>query len=740
MATLDVCAALAERRHELAVRLSEWAGDGTQPQPGSDAALLLDALCGVSPEIYLPRFEASARHLAEQGGRLEARLAALHRWQEGLAFAIETALAGDLRTLAAAQVWLGSLVSQLAVVIAREYGMVKSRAAEAEATRAERGQKRLLALQRINSAANSTLDLDQTLATAARAVADEMEVDLCAIFLFDDVTRELQLRATNGPMPRAGRHFSMPMGYGYTGWVAEHGHPLLVTDAAADTRFAGEAGAYGEQYHGVLSVPIIFFTVLKLEGVISVLTSRPRAFTGQDVDFLEVVAGQLAMSIENGRLYEQTDEELRRKVHELSTLHRVSALVTSTLVLDNVLRIIVSQAVQLSGADRSILFELDPVSQRLRAVASYGFDEHDMTSASVRIGECCVGRVARSGEPSMQVDCMRNDEGCFLYGQPDAIGDQHAVLCAPLGTVHGRLGALCVFSSQRHMLSAHQLQLVVTFANVAAISMENARLFEQTRQGLRTKEVLLREMHHRVKNNLQQVASILNMQRRRARLPEVEQILLESVDRIQGIAATHDLLSGTQLGVAPMDEIARKIVGIVRGNLVPPQLQIRFHVGAAPYHLPTDQATTLAIILNELIANAIEHGFEGRERGEIRISGARQDDLLLLRVADDGSGLPPGFSIQTAEGLGLQLVRTLVQSNLHGSVQYFETTGDPDLPAPAAMPRSTDPLVPVVHPETTPAAPAPAEAARRWTVAELRFPMASEAPEMEAGTVSVPEA
>src|SRR5207302_10450684 len=102
----------------------------------------------------------------------------------------------------------------------------------------------------------------------------------------------------------------------------------------------------------------------------------------------------------------------------------------------------------------------------------------------------------------------------------------------------------------------------------------NARLFEQTRQGLRTKEVLLREMHHRVKNNLQQVASILNMQRRRAKMPEVEQVLMESVDRIQGIAATHDLLSNTQLGMAPVDEIARKIVGILRGNIVPPHLTV----------------------------------------------------------------------------------------------------------------------------------------------------------------------
>ncbi len=725
---MDVSDALRERERDLRRRLREWTGDEQDPEAGSDAARLLDALCGTPENVYIPGFEASARSLAEQGGRLEARLAGIQRWQEGLAYAIQSVFEHDPQTTIAALTALGSIVSEITVVIAREFQLVYLRRERDDAERARRGTTRLQALQRINSAANSTLDLDQTLSTAAQAVAEEMGVDLCSIFLFDDVSHDLELRATNGPYPRGSRHYTLPISQGYSGWVAEHGHPLIVRDASSDDRFSTEASAYEQLFRGLLSVPIIFFTVLKLEGVISVQTHEPRLFSDEEVNFLEIVAGQLAMNIENGRLYEQTDEELRRKVHELSTLHRVSALVTSTLVLDNVLRIIVSQAVQLSGADRSILFELDPATQRLRAAASYGFDDTDVMSSTIHVGQCCAGRVVRTGEPSMQVDCMRNDEGCFLRGKPDAVDDQHAVLCAPLMTVHGSLGALCVFSSQRHMLSAHQLQLVVTFANVAAISMENARLFEQTRQGLRTKEVLLREMHHRVKNNLQQVAAILNMQRRRAKLPEVEQILVESVDRIQGIAATHDLLSNTQLGMAPLDDIARKIVGIVRGNLVPPHLHIRFHIGAAPYHMPTEHATTLAIILNELIANAIEHGFEGRERGEIRITGARDDHHILLRVADDGRGVPEGFEFQNAEGLGLQLVRSLVQSNLHGSVRMFVVSGSPDLAAGQDSPRLTDPMLPIITPDTsvTDAEKPGSRDERTWTVVELRFPVATE--------------
>src|SRR5260370_10731334 len=110
------------------------------------------------------------------------------------------------------------------------------------------------------------------------------------------------------------------------------------------------------------------------------------------------------MNIETGKIHGQTDEELRRKVHELSTLHRVSALVTSTLVLDNVLRMIASQAVQLTGADRSVLFALDPATQRLRAVASHGFDSTAVLAARPPGCRLFTGRAGPAGRPTLPIE------------------------------------------------------------------------------------------------------------------------------------------------------------------------------------------------------------------------------------------------------------------------------------------------------------------------------------------------
>ncbi|MGE5334455.1 MAG: sensor histidine kinase [Nitrososphaerota archaeon] len=707
----DITEVLRNHEQQLRRRLGELSGFEGSPEDGSDATLLIESLTGLPRALCAQRFEESGRALAMQGGRLEVRIGGIQHWSDALSQVLKEEFAADKDAYIEALTTLLNVTSEACLALARGWQSVMSEQSQQDMETARRGITRMQALQRINAAANSTLDLDQTLATTAQAVADEMGADLCSIYLFDEVTRELALRATNGP--RNASYLTLALGVGYTGYVAEHGRPLLIGNALEDERFANEASAYEVPYAGLLSVPIIFFTAEKLEGVISVQTREPHFFAEEEVSFLEIVAGQLAMSIENGRIYAQTDEELRRRVHQLNTLYRVSTLVASTLVFENVLHTIVAQAVQLSGADRSVLFELDPATQTLSTVATHGFEHLETTRAVVPVGQCCVGRAVQSGSSSLKLDCMRTDTGCFLYGHPEAIDDQHAVLCVPLTARQGPVGSLCIFSSQRHMLNEHQLQLVTTFANVAAIAMENARLFEQTREGLRIKETLLKEMHHRVKNNLTQIAGILNMQRRRAQNPEVQQVLLESVERIQGIAATHDLLSTNLLGVARIDEVARKIAMIVQSNLVPPQMTIRFHIGAIPYYLPTEEATTLAIVVNELIANAIEHGFEGRERGEIRMTAARESDRLVVRVADDGAGLPEG-SAHAAKGLGLQLVRGLVETGLRGRFTLSQVTGNPDIGERSDG--STDPTLGAV----APAGEANGSIAeRRWTIAEF---------------------
>ncbi len=649
--------------------LQRVSGESYGPEKGSDAWVFLNALIdeGEEDQKELQRhFEESGRWLAEQGGLLDGRLESLQRYVDALTNELKQIFQEQAVFLVDAMTRLVHLQSTCAMALMRGYqnGVERKKLESAEA--AQQLEHRLMAVQRINGVSNSAMDLDQTLEITAQIVAEELNVELCSIFFYDDLQRMLTLRATNGSRPFGGIHFTLRLGEGYSGWVADKGRPLIVSDALADANFSAEARAYHTDLHGVIALPIIFFgNAERLIGVISVQSTEPREFTGDEISFVEVVAGIVAINIENGRLYEQTDEQLRRKVHELATIHRVSSIIASTLNLDEVLQFITTQAVHLSGAERSCIFELDEGEQKLHVLAHYGLSSELASNGQISVGQCCAGRSVQTGRPSMAVDCLQNDEHCFLRNDPFISAEIHSVLCVPLKVKQNILGCICIYSNHRHLLSPEQMQLVITFANEAAIAIGNARLYEETRHGLELKSILLRELNHRVKNNLATVAGILSLQRRRTKSPEIRSVLAESVNRVQGLASTHDLLAHEDVSEARVDEIARKIVGVAHANLSPPDKHIVFQVESSPIVIPSRAVTILALVINEMISNAIKHGLADQKEGIITIRGREEDGMVIVQVLDNGSGLVPEISFDetaegNSEGLGLSLIKNLL--------------------------------------------------------------------------------
>jgi GAF domain-containing protein len=658
---------LAQHLSRLRESLLNASGDSYGPEEGSDAWLLLNALVGNDGHngnhTIVARFEQSGRWLAEQGGKLDARLYGLQSYIDALAAELKKILDQQPEVLVEATSRLYQLQAACALALSRGYQAVTDQFTVERTHTAQQLEHRLLALQRINGVSNSAMDLDQTLEIIAQVVAEELHVDLCSIFFYDDLQRVLTLRATNGPRPLGGMHFTLRLGEGYSGWVADKGRPLLVQNALSDPNFATEARAYNIDYHGLMALPIIFFgNAERLIGVISVQSNGPRDFTRDEISFVEVVAGIIAINIENGRLYEQTDEQLRRKVHELATIHRVSSIIASTLNLDEVLQIITTQAVHLSGAERSCIFELDPDRRRLLVLAHYGLNSDLVSRMHIGVGQCCAGRSVQTGRPSMAVDCFHADEHCFINSDPFVSSEIHSVLCVPLKVKQKILGCICIYSSHRHLLSPEQMQLVITFANEAAIAIENARLYEETRRGLELKSVLLRELHHRVKNNLATVAGILSLQRRRTKSSEVRYILAESVNRVQGLAATHDLLAHEDVSEARVDEIARKIVGVANANLSPPGKHITVQVEPCPIVIPSRAVTILALVINEMVSNAIKHGMTGQSKGVVTVRGREEDGMVIVQVIDTGPPfeLPAESGESNSEGLGLSLIKHLI--------------------------------------------------------------------------------
>jgi two-component sensor histidine kinase len=189
-------------------------------------------------------------------------------------------------------------------------------------------------------------------------------------------------------------------------------------------------------------------------------------------------------------------------------------------------------------------------------------------------------------------------------------------------------------------------------------------------------DATIREIHHRVKNNLQTISSLLRLQARRLQSPEARAALEESVRRIRSIALVHETLSRETSDEIPFNEIVRPLVRMVEESLVTPERFVRVGVTGDAGSLPAEVATPLAVVLTELVQNAVDHGYpEGTEAGEVVVGLDNDGSWLCLRVIDAGVGLPPGFRLEQATGLGLSIVRGLVVSQLGGTIDMRSEGG-----------------------------------------------------------------
>ncbi|WP_432479517.1 histidine kinase N-terminal domain-containing protein [Nocardioides sp. GXQ0305] len=184
-----------------------------------------------------------------------------------------------------------------------------------------------------------------------------------------------------------------------------------------------------------------------------------------------------------------------------------------------------------------------------------------------------------------------------------------------------------------------------------------------------TKDATIREIHHRVKNNLQTVAALLRMQARRIDSAEARAALEEAVRRVGSIAVVHETLSTAVEEQVAFDDIADRLGRMVTDVGLAGE-HVRVERSGSFGELGSDVATALAMVLTEVVQNAVEHGYgEGATDGLIRVTAGRLVGRLHVTVEDDGSGLPAGFDPAASTQLGLSIVRTLVESELGGQLE-----------------------------------------------------------------------
>jgi two-component sensor histidine kinase/putative methionine-R-sulfoxide reductase with GAF domain len=454
-------------------------------------------------------------------------------------------------------------------------------------------ERHLRLLTETIAAVNSTLDLEEVLGLVATKVADALEADACFVYLYDERSGELILRATHGTRAEdMTRRPRMRPGEGITGTAAAELAPVMIPERAhLDPRFKQFTNLPEDEYESILAVPILARE--KLAGALNVRTREPREFTADEVDLLLAIAAQVAQSIEHAKLYAQA----QRRVDELEALAKISEAVSESLYLE----------------------------ESLEAIVTTTMAAVDATGAALVL-----------------------EDGNIAW--PGGRAGKHAVRL-PLRWKRRVIGELVC--DRDTPFTEDERALLVSIAHHAAVALEHGRAV--------MRGVLAQEIHHRVKNNLQTVASLLRLQ---ARADDVDprKALEDSVNRILAIAAVHEVLTERRDEEVELQDLVERLRAMLVQGLAGAK---SVEASLVPVSLAGNRATALALVFSELLQNALEHGGD-----RVRIELARQDGDVVLVIADDGSGVDG-----TGAGTGLSIVRALVRDELRGSFELVSDGG-----------------------------------------------------------------
>lgn len=400
-------------------------------------------------------------------------------------------------------------------------------------------------------------------------------------------------------------------------------------------------------------------------------------------------------------------------MHAQEMLLQVARRLTASLEMAEVLRQITAGARALLTADGCAVYLVSEEGCTLRPVWAIEppYDEA-ILSASLDVEHSLTGQAVITRQVVVFNDAGVNPLGAVIAGTPP--DPEERLLAAPFIIEDQVLGALSV--SRRGIdFTAGDRAIAEALAIYAAIALKNAQTHatlrreveERTRAevalreinelletrveertadlavanqallaSLREKEVLLQEIHHRVKNNLQVISSLLSLQTDRIADPRAHEVLLESQHRVRSMALIHEkLYRSPELAQVNFGDYIHDLVAFLFRSFRSSSRGINLHIEVEPIGLPVDIATPCGLILNELVSNALKHAFPNEQGGTISVILREADDgRVRLTVADTGVGLAREINLHQPETLGLQLVSLLVEQ-IGGTVELLSQAG-----------------------------------------------------------------
>ncbi len=361
--------------------------------------------------------------------------------------------------------------------------------------------------------------------------------------------------------------------------------------------------------------------------------------------------------------------EQARRLSE--ALNRIDALLSATFDVKIVVQEILVQAARAIGVDTAMLTWREDEGWSTTEV--YGLPQEAIRRYSEREAGLAT-RTAQRGEILAVDDLAAGTRPPDLQVRQAGL---RAAMSVPL-LLEDRPVAVITFGSRSgpfHFDLTHT-DFARKMAASLALAIENERLHEQTRQDVETRATLLREVNHRVKNNLAAIVGLLYAQLDRPDLsswPEYRVAIQELTRRVEGLSIVHSMLSSSQWAPLRLDELAERILRSALQGVPPGQIKVQ--IRPSPVRVSPDQAHTLALVINELALNVSKHVLADGRPCRVTMESTQEDGAIVLILRDDGPGYPAEVLTGQRSGVGIDLVRNLVTRNLRGQLKLSNQAG-----------------------------------------------------------------
>jgi len=366
----------------------------------------------------------------------------------------------------------------------------------------------------------------------------------------------------------------------------------------------------------------------------------------------------------------RAEERVKERTHTIETLNRIITEGNRATQVQSFAKTVADLTLELLHFDVGTIHLHDYDARRANLCYATGIPDIALEAIrNIPLDDMAYGRVLVEGKP-------------LFVGGHEALRVPHAaelgvksLAVVPLYRYDKRIGALTVGSFARHTFSQAEKELLNAISNEVGVVIAKLQADELIRITLKEKETLLKEIHHRVKNNMQVISSLISLQAQQATELETVEMLKESQSRIRSMALIHEKLyrSGSLAEIDFGDYVDSIIDELLRMfNVAPGAITITTDVENVLFGV--DTAIPCALIINELVSNSLKHAFPDGATGEVTITLHQINGTYELTVADNGEGLPPNFDFRATDSLGMQLVTALV-NQLDGTITLDRTKG-----------------------------------------------------------------